>query len=209
MSSLLRKSQNGVDDEGSLYIILSPMRGGKTSYLLHILETTGHISKSLYINHVFDIREESLPYSTHNVLFDNNLITKLNADMIKRKNLKDIDDETILKYSVICIDEAQFFTDLVECVIHIVEDLKREVYVAGLNGDYKRKNFGNIHHLLPLANDVTILNDTFCSECAKNKKKKKAIFTHRINDESGKQLEIGANNYISICRTCYLELNKN
>jgi thymidine kinase len=89
-----------------------------------------------------------------------------------------------------------------------VDQLKREVYVAGLSGDYRRMNFGQIHTLIPVANEVKILNDTFCSVCAKNHHKRKALFTHRVVDTSGQQVEVGSSNYIPVCRECYLVMNQ-
>ena len=46
-------------------------------------------------------------------------------------------------YDVFLINEGQFFEDLYDCVDSIVNKKKKKVYVCGLDGDYKRKKFGN------------------------------------------------------------------
>ena len=43
---------------------------------------------------------------------------------------------------VILINEGQFFEDLFDWVIMMVEIYKKDVYVCGLDGDFKRNEFG-------------------------------------------------------------------
>ena len=127
--------------------------------------------------------------------------------MIKVDALSEIPDDQASKYEVAVIDESQFYSDLPEVVLHWVETLGIDVYVLGLSGDYKRKNFGRIHELLPVANDVKMLRDTLCSECARNKIRTPSLFTHRKEDSTGVQIEVGNSNYMPLCRECYLRLN--
>ena len=192
---------------GSLHIITSMMYGGKTTYLMRIIETMGRALKILYINHKIDTRSD-MPYSTHSLTLDNNLQDKLNVTMIMADTLTEIPDDTLSKYPIVCIDEAQFFSDLKDGVNHMVDDLKCEVYVAGLNGDYKRNKFGQIAELVPHADTFTLLRDTLCSFCSAKGIRKTAIFTHRIKDVSGEQIEIGSCNYTPLCRNCFNENNK-
>ena len=79
---------------GTLHIVQSMMFGGKTSFGLHILETCGFVEKSLYINASIDIRSNE-KYSTHTLLFDNDLSSKLNAEMMKVDKLASISEEKI------------------------------------------------------------------------------------------------------------------
>ena len=39
------------------------------------------------------------------------------------------------------INEGQFFDDLQEVVKTLVEDMKKSVYIYGLDGDYRREKF--------------------------------------------------------------------
>lgn len=192
-----------MNDEGELTLVLSMMYGGKTSYIMHIIESLGRATKCLYINHSCDTRSTK-SFSTHNRLFDiESLSEKLNADMIKVSKLANVPYDVLSKYKVICVDEGQFFEDLNTLIRHWVEDLCKEVYVAALSGDYKRENFGQVHLLFPFANKVEMLRDTLCEPCSKRGKRKIALFTKRIADTSGEQIEVGNDNYIPVCRTCY------
>lgn len=202
-----QKGETSDDREGQLKIIMSMMYGGKTTYLIHIIEAQGWACSVLYINHALDTRDAKA-YSTHSTTLDKNLSKKLNSVMIKVASLAEIDDKTLLSYPVVCIDEAQFFPDLDERVRYMVNVLGLEVYVAGLNGDYKRRKFGQILDLVPDADDVIILKDTLCSKCALKGTRKTAKFTWRVNDNSKSQVEIGSQNYIPVCRGCHNSLGK-
>ena len=43
---------------------------------------------------------------------------------------------------VVGIDEAHFFPDLLDFCAHTTDALSKHVYVAGLDGDFKRRRFG-------------------------------------------------------------------
>jgi thymidine kinase len=191
---------------GSLRLVLSMMYGGKTTYLIHIVETLGYACRVLYVNHTFDTRGDE-PYSTHSAALDKSLSSKLNATMIKVKKLGDIPTDYLYNHSVVCIDESQFFEDLYERVNYMVDDLGLDVFVVGLNGDYKRRKFGRIAELLPDVDDIKMLRETLCSECASRGERIPALFTWKINDESGCQIEVGADNYTPVCRGCYNKMN--
>jgi thymidine kinase len=189
---------------GELTLILSLMFGGKTTYLMRLLETLGYATRCLYINHAADTRSENA-FSTHNKTFDISELSKLNADMVKVSRLGQITDDIISKYQVVTVDESQFFEDLNFQVRHWVDDLGIEVYVAGLNGDYNRENFGEIHKLLPFADKVVLLRDTLCSCCSSAGRRTPAIFTKNLEDLTGDQVQVGgAEKYIPVCRKCYI-----
>ena len=83
-------------------------------------------------------------------------------------------------------------------MVNILVNLhKKTVYVCGLDGDFKRRKFGSILDIVPLADDIEKLK-AICKKC----KKKPAIFTHRVSNEQ-EQTIIGSSNYISLCRGCY------
>lgn len=192
------------ENVGELTLILSQMYGGKTSILMHLLETLGYATRCLYINHDADNRSEHA-FSTHNTTLDISNLSKLNADMIKVSRLGQIPDEIVRKYQVLCIDESQFYPDLNNKVRHWVDNLGIEVFVAGLSGDFKRENFGEIHKLLPFADKVTMLRDTLCSICSESSRRTPALFTKILENTSGEQIQVGgAGKYIPVCRKCYL-----
>jgi thymidine kinase len=207
---------------GSLTILLSSMQGGKTTEILRLLtgETFAN-QKALYINHSLDTRSAA-PFSTHNPLYKVSHLKNISS--LSTTKLKDIPNDIYNKYDVIGIDEAQFFEDITY-VIHIVDNLKKRVYVCGLNGDYQRNVFGSIYKLIPHADDIRYLKDVWCVYCAEGstpskssplKKRKytepkmtRALFSHRISDSTGSQIEVGASNYVPLCRECYLDATEN
>jgi len=201
---------------GDIIMIVATMFGGKTSYILHLMETASHKfreihgeeNKILYINHTSDTRSVE-PFSTHSMSIDPEIAKKLNVDMYKFSSIKNARKAVdMTKYKLVCIDEAQFFDDLVEGSKYISENLGIDIYAAGLRGDSERRAFGKIWSLAPLADDIIILKDTFCKLCAKQGRSKKAVFTHRIDRTDRAQVQIGVSNYLPVCRKCYIENNK-
>lgn len=203
---------------GSLDLIGGPMFSGKSTALLRHLFTDSEVGlKVLYINHKRDNRSEG-PFSTHNPLYKKKLSSESRVVFITTENLEDVIIDNIINYDVIGIDEAQFFPDLEKEVLFLVNNLHKKVIVAGLNGDYKRKKFGQFLDLIPQADSYTGLQ-SYCKVCAfpkkfdieENKNKKSEIvyasFTHRLI-ESEDQIKIGGSeSYIPVCRKCYNRLN--
>jgi thymidine kinase len=69
------------------------------------------------------------------------------------------------KLQVLAIDEAQFFPDLAEFCAQAVDGDGKHVIVAGLSGDFRRRRFGQLLELMPLADSITQLTSKcgFCS----------------------------------------------
>ena len=100
----------------------------------------------------------------------------------------------------IIIEEAQFFNDLYQFVIYQVDILKKNIIVVGLDGDSNRENFGEIHKLLPICDEIIKLK-AYCSIC---KDGTLGIFSKRISDNKSKILVGSDKDYIAVCRQCYL-----
>jgi len=90
----------------------------------------------------------------------------------------------------IMINEAQFFPDLFEFVN---EYSQRNIYIYGLDGDFKQQKIGYILDLIPLCDTVTKLR----ANCACGQP---AIFS-KILSESTEQYQPNAQ-YIPVCRKC-------
>lgn len=105
---------------------------------------------------------------------------------------------TTQEYTVIGIDEGQFFPDTVKFAEEMANQGKT-VIVAALDGCYRRTGFGDILQLVPLAESVIKLT-AVCMICFTE-----ASYTKRIGLE--KELEIigGADKYMAVCRKCYFE----
>ena len=111
-----------------------------------------------------------------------------------------IDGEEFGKYSVYLINEGQFFPDLVQFVSLMVDIHKKKVIVCGLDSDFQRNKFGVILDLIPLCDKVTKLKGK-CNDC-----NNESVFSYRLSEEE-EQVVIGSNNYVPLCRNCYLIRN--
>jgi thymidine kinase len=177
-------------NQGYLSLILGPMFSGKTSALINRYNTINNTANTIVINHSSDDRYDKTGMEL--VSHDN-----VRIPCFCFKKLRDIYnlecDFNNIKY--ILINEAQFFEDLLIMVTIFVEKYNMHVYIAGLDGDYKKKKFGQIMDLIPLADDITKLK----SKC---KCGMPAPFTKRITDEN-KQILVGTCNYEPTCRKCH------
>lgn len=180
---------NSTNENGYLEVIMGPMFSGKTTKLIEIYEKC--IEKNIKVcalNFMLDKRYSNTMIASH----DNKTIPCTFVTELKDVSIQaDVD--------VILINEGQFFPDINHYVQYWVEELHKQVYIAALDGDFKRKPFGEFLNLLPLCDHVTKLQAS-CNLCKTNP----AIFSHRISDEK-EQVVIGGNNkYIPLCRKCYL-----
>ncbi|XP_014254368.1 thymidine kinase, cytosolic-like [Cimex lectularius] len=173
--------------KGKLQVIFGPMFSGKTSELIRRIQrySFGRY-KCIVIRYTHDNRycEDSI------VTHDGYAITA-----IKTTKLGLIKNE-IINYTVIGIDEGQFFPDVVEFCEEMC-DAGKKIIVAALDGTFQRKPFGNALNLIPIAESVTKLN-SICMSCFKD-----APFTRRVTDDTQVELIGGIDKYMSVCENCY------
>jgi thymidine kinase len=179
-----------------LEIIIGPMFSGKTKYLTQIYDKYNFIGKKIIvINHIDDTRYSSTHLCTHD---------KIEIPCIFIKNLNELIDDTLIHYDVFLIDEAQFFSDLQDIIIKLVEKYNKMVFIAGLDGDYKRQKFGKIFDLIPYCDNVIKLN-SLCSLC---KNGNIGLFSHLKIKNKDTNIIIGNNDiYETLCRKCYINVN--
>ena len=77
------------------------------------------------------------------------------------------------------------------------------VYVFGLSGDFERNKFGQILDLIPISNNITYLK-SICHSC---EKVKDAPFTMRKTSNKEQVSVGGSEEYIAVCRECWLNRN--
>lgn len=180
---------------GYLELIVGPMFSGKTSHLINLYkqyELSG--MKVCCINYKNDTRYDPSGNITSH---DNRTIPSINiitlSELQQQANYFD--------YDVYLINEGQFFGDLFEHVIDLVDNKRKIVHVCGLNGDFQRDNFGPLYKLYPMCDNIVMLK-SICKIC---KNGTRAIFSKRI-DASNTQIEVIGNedSYIPVCRKCYL-----
>jgi thymidine kinase len=188
-------------EEGYLELILGPMFSGKTTRILEIYNHYSYIQKRIMvINYAEDKRYHETMLSTHDHKMIPCVLEIDLKDMWTNPNNKNYSQ--IHNSSVILINEGQFFCNLKEVVIDMVENNNKTVYICGLDGDFKRNKFGEILDLLPFCDNVVKLK-SLCSLCRNGKR---ALFSYRVTEEQG-QVSIGSDNYKPLCRCCYLEKN--
>lgn len=107
--------------------------------------------KVLCINHI----DDNSKYGIDTYLYAHD---REKTKCVRVEHLKVISEENILDVDFILIIKAQFFTG------GLVETYNKDIIVTGLNGDYKRNEFGEILDLIPYANNVT-KKAALCSLC--------------------------------------------
>lgn len=172
----------------NIQLIIGSMFSGKSTELLRRCRTYSAINKSIYmINHTIDTRCGN-EIKTHD-----NCVYKA----VKCTNLLDLTiPENI---DIIAIDEAQFFSDLLEFV-KLKEEYNYTILIAGLDGDSNRNNFGHILDIIPYCNDVIKLH-AMCSVCNDGTL---GLFSKRFNNNCNKVC-VGDNDiYKAVCRKHYI-----
>ncbi|XP_077217048.1 thymidine kinase a-like [Tasmannia lanceolata] len=179
---------------GEIHVIIGPMFAGKTTALLRWIQSESVNGRRVAVlKSNKDIRYDSDSIVTHDgekmrcwALPDLSMFkTKIGADEYE-------------KLDVIGIDEAQFFEDLYDFCSKAADHDGKTVIVAGLDGDYLRRNFGSVLDIIPLADSVTKLTAR-CELCGK-----RAFFTLRKTEETQTEVIGGADVYMPVCRQHYV-----
>ena len=189
---------------GFLEIIQGPMKSGKTSRLITLYKQFKFCNiPVIVINNQRDDRYSLTHLSTHdlvtvpciNVMKLSDIVTLSNSEITGSYK------EEFINTKIILINEAQFFEDIVEWVTLAVEKYNKCVYVCGLNSDFRRLPFGNWLDLELICDKIIHLT-ALCGNC----KERVALFSYRKSEET-EVIIIGNENYIPVCRRCWILLN--
>jgi len=181
-----------------LELITGPMFAGKTSYLIDKCDTC---ENPIIINHCFDTRYSDTYLSSHDIVSEHkviksNTLAEFNIDWIIKNNVRNL-----------FINEGQFFTDILPWVKTIVKGLYTHeganegahmcnIYICGLDGDYKQDPFGDFLHIIPYCNNVVKL--TARCDCGTP-----ALYTMRTTSNTDIIAVGNENMYRPICRGCF------
>lgn len=180
-------SMESIRPKGQIQVIFGPMFSGKTTELIRRLRRYQIANyKCLIIKYANDVRYDTEAVSTH----DSQTLAAVSATI-----LSDLEKEA-LNYSIIGIDEGQFFPDTVSFAENMANKGK-VVIIAALDGTFQRKSFGDILQLVPLAESVIKLT-AVCMICFEE-----ASFTKRIGNETKLEVIGGTDKYMAVCRHCY------
>lgn len=186
---------------GYLELFIGSMYSGKSTRLVEIYKQCKFCNIPVtVINHIIDKRYDNELLSTHDqvkipCLQASELNDLWSDNGYENKNLWA--HNAVRDSSVILINEGQFFPDLYDVVVDML-NCNKKVYICGLDGDFERKKFGQILDLIPMCDKVTKLT-SLCSQC---KNGTPGIFSMRLTNETA-QTVVGSDNYIPVCRKCY------
>lgn len=172
-----------------LTIITGCMFAGKSTKLIQTMKQHGE--NCIVFKPVIDNRFSFNYVVTHNkVSYECTPVRKSNEILELSKN-----------YSVIGIDEAQFFDENIVTICNILANSGKRVYVCGLSTDYLGKPFGHMPQLLAIADEIIkVYGKCKCGE--------KTVFNKRLNNNK-EQILLGAElEYESVCRNCFYEKEK-
>ena len=173
---------------GELQLILGPMFAGKSSELMRRARRYALASsRVLMVKYHKDTRYSENCVSSHD---------RVIMEAVSCADLMGL-LETVVDYDVIGIDEGQFFPDLLE-FCDKAADMGKIVIVAALDADFKRRPFGRVCELVPMAESVVKLT-AVCGIC----KCAEASFTKRLGNEKAVEIIGGADMYKPCCRACY------
>ncbi|KAL6658060.1 hypothetical protein ACP70R_004307 [Stipagrostis hirtigluma subsp. patula] len=180
---------------GEIHVIVGPMFAGKTTALLRRVQAESSNGRSV----VLIKSDKDNRYGLDSVVTHDG--TKMACWALSElSSFRDkLGIESYDKVDVIGIDEAQFFDDLYDFCCKAADHDGKVVVVAGLDGDYKRKKFGSVLDIVPLADSVTKLTAR-CELCGR-----RAFFTLRKTQETKTELIGGADVYMPVCRQHYMD----
>jgi len=180
----------------SLELIIGPMFAGKSSAAVARVARAKVLGwKTMVITSSLDTRYEgSTAIKTH----DHTVVPAVGLKRLGE--ILTFGDFHSAK--LVIIEEAQFFPDLYMIVKLAVEVHRKNVVVIGLDGDSERNPFGDILHLIPLADTVTRLT-ALCKRCGDGSP---AFFTALVGGKKAAQVCVGGSEkYEAMCRVHYLE----
>lgn len=167
--------------------------------------------KGVYINHSNDTRDETNIISSNSSSYRgvSNKFTIISAEKLEciYNDLEEFD--------VICIDEIQFFPDIVAVCKRLLDEGKH-IFCSGLNTDWKGDDFGDVKNLLKYATSFEVLHAK-CIHCVDEYKTMGIHNLHQVPDASrtGKisgskeVVEVGGNDkYVPLCHKHHIALLK-
>lgn len=188
-------------NKGYIHLIIGPMFSGKSTYLINIIRRFKSIDeKILVIKHAYDQRYNSgkNQLSSHDEIKEDciscNRLDEITTNIDRYKPNYD-------KASIVVIEEAHFFDDLLDFTKKASDIDNKYVIICGLNGDYLRRPFGNILNIMSLANKIEKLH-AYCGIC---RDMTPADYTLRLNNKPELILVGDRESYVPVCRKHYIE----
>lgn len=177
---------------GCLEMIVGCMFSGKSSELIRRIRQHRILgSAMLLVHHQSDSRYDSTAIVSHDLVRERSHSYSRLEDVRMHPQYE--------RSKVVFIEEAQFFADLYNEVVRMVDIDGKHVVLCGLDGDYQRQPFEQITRLIPFAESVMKCS-ALCSLC---KDGTPGVFSKRIAPSTQREFVGGINEYIPVCRKHY------
>lgn len=180
---------------GQITVVCGSMYAGKSEELIRLARRALYAKKKVQVfKPSIDDRYDQAMVVTHMGVRHEAVPVSSVSEMAK---LVEPDTE------VICVEEAQFFDKSIVDFAVKLADQNREVILAGLDQDFRRKPFGSMPELLSVADEIVKLR-AICMKCGQT-----ASHTYRQVDgrpahKDDPVVLIGATEvYEARCRNCY------
>jgi thymidine kinase len=179
----------------SLRIVVGPMFAGKTSEIQSVVRRSECLGPVLVLTAANDTR-----YGVDAVINHDRIAVP--ARPVALDGLYEVLTwPEFATAKVVVIDEAQFFSSLIDFVTAAVDRYGKHVVVVGLDGDAERRPFGEVLALMAHA-DVIEKKTALCRRCGDGTA---AIFTKALSGREERVTVGGANIYEPMCRRHYLD----
>lgn len=181
----------------SLSLIVGPMFSGKSTRLIQYIRSFRTLEYSIcIIKPSIDTRyTEKNELCTHNKEKESCIV--LPTDCLESVFQLNMYQEA----SIIMIEEGQFFKELYNVILHMIDVDKKTVYVSALNGDSQRQLFGEVYKLLPLCHSIEWLS-ALCKSC---KDGTPGIYSKKKVYNSDQIQVAGSDVYEAVCSKHYHE----
>jgi len=173
---------------GWIEVICGSMFSGKTEELIR------RLNRSLLARQEVEIFKPKVDIRYH----ESDVVSH-NENKIRSTAVSFANDILLLagNCQVVGIDEAQFFDNDLVTVCETLANSGKRVIVAGLDMDYEGNPFGNMPHLLSIAEFVTKVH-AICMKCGNV-----ASYSHRLVNQK-EQVVLGEKDeYEALCRKCF------
>jgi thymidine kinase len=185
----------------SLEVLIGPMFAGKSSALMSTIRRYEALGWNVFVlTHSSDTRYSETP---HIVSHDRQTKPAHPCTLLTPM----LEHCEYAESKLVVVEEGQFFPDLEDFVRRVVDKDKKHCVVVGLDGDAKRRPFGSMLNLIPLADKVEKLT-ALCKRCGDGTP---ALFSAAISAEAATAAVAGAvcvgaeERYAPLCRRHYLE----
>lgn len=180
---------------GQITVICGSMFAGKSEELIRLARRALYAKKSVQVfKPSVDNRYDEAMVVTH---------MGVRHEAIPVNSVAELEAKVDAKVNVILIEEAQFFDQTLVALSTRLADQGKEVILAGLDQDFRRKPFGPMPELMAVADEVVKLR-AICMNCG-------APASHTYRTINGKPAHkddpiilIGATEaYEARCRNCF------